>query len=198
MKKTAFSIFVLFLIGCGDNNSEKSHISNSDTIKKDMEEVKKDYEIKSMTDIKSDSAVCWGDSFKNLQLGISSKDNMVNIYLKNSGPDSVKVFSHVKADRIHLDPFVLFLKRKNVNENYKEIRLLGERARSAPVYLILKKDEVIVHNVDLLFWLHAGINGDNEITPGTYELKLEYEVSGELAGVWMGKLETGPIDIVIK
>ncbi|MCW3072920.1 MAG: hypothetical protein JWO44_2810 [Bacteroidetes bacterium] len=192
MKKIVFSPFILFLIACGSGRQEKENVSNTIT----NMDLKKDYEIKSIEAVNSVS-ISWSKPVKGLQLGVDAENNNVSIYLKNETPEPILVFSHVKADKIHLDPFIFFLKPKNTNEPYKEIQLHGARLKSSPIYLLLKK-EVLIHKVDLLFWSRTEINGNYEIKPGFYELKLKYEPKNNSQDSWIGNLEAGPIDIIIK
>jgi hypothetical protein len=195
MKRTLLYLLILSLLSCTRNHTETQDHSVLNTTQHNMKNQGDEYSIKNSTKVNSDSLICWGNILNGLRLGFSLSDNnIINIYLKNESLSQIHVFSHVKANEIHLDPFVFLIKPQNETGSYKQVFLVADRLRSAPVFLFLKKEEVLIHKVNLSYWLKKN---NVQIKSGPNDLKIQYTVNENSTDIWLGNLEAGPMIITL-
>jgi hypothetical protein len=142
------------------------------------------------------SAILWSPSSSGLRFGIGPGTNRrsVAMYLENTGKAQLDVMSHVAAQEKHLDWYTLQL--RDASGATRTLKLLGPRRESGPVKVALKPGARIEHAVDLAFWAERPINGGKPLVAGTYQVSATYSVpSGD--GRWTGKLDAGPLTLVI-
>lgn len=130
----------------------------------------------------------WGEPVAGLRLGIAARGGaVVELSLENTGEGDLAVLSHVAAaGEDHLDWFT-------VRVGARELRLLDERNRSAPVRATLAPGEAVSHTVDLAAWALRERNGARELSPGPATASYEVPATPD---TWSGHLESGQVDVV--
>lgn len=131
----------------------------------------------------------WGQPEGGLRLGVGGEHaRAVRIALENVGDAALEVLSHVEAGERHYDWFTLVL------DGRRELTLADDRNRSARVTVSLAAGESLEHEVDLTDWAARAVNGAAPLAPGTYALSARYAVA--VSGVWNGRLEAGPVELL--
>ena len=132
----------------------------------------------------------WGQPQGGLRLGIDGEHaSAARIALENVGDAPLEVLSHVEAGERHYDWFTLVL------DGVRELTLADDRNRSARVTVSLAAGESLEHTVELTDWAARAINGAAPLAPGTYAVSARYTVSAD--GVWNGRLEAGPVQLLV-
>ena len=142
-------------------------------------------------DTSSQSPIIWGNPLGGLRLGIGVHGSDIELQLQNVGPDPLEVLSHVQAQETHLDWFRLIL--RDSQGGTRELRLMDDRDKSAPVRVNLEPGASLRHAVSLTAWAQRSINGSQPIQPGSYQVSASYETPRG-STTWAGRLEAGPID----
>jgi hypothetical protein len=141
------------------------------------------------------ATVTWGAAVNGLSLGVSTNGPVMTLYLKNVGTSSLDVMSHVQAHEVHLDWYSIEL--KDGQGTARTLKLSDSRERSAPVKASLGPGETLEHSVAIVDWAARPVNGGAQLPPAEYSARATYVVSST-DGVWNGRLEAGPVTLVIK
>ena len=140
------------------------------------------------------SAITWGDAVGGLRLGVSTDTNVVRVHLENVGKEPLDVLSHVLANEVHLDWYLLHL--EDEKGQARLLRLWDDRDESGAVRVRLEPGARIKHDVDVVSWSARPINGEKTLAPGSYKVRASYNVQPG-RNTWTGRLEAGPVTLKV-
>ena len=128
-----------------------------------------------------------------LELGIAARGSDAELALRNGGPETLDVLSHVDAGERHYDPFTIELEN---DAGTRTLRFSDDRNEAARVIEHLAPGEEIVHVIDLQAWARRKPNGSKPLTAGTYLMSATYAVAGD-GSLWTGRLESKTVPVTI-
>ncbi len=108
----------------------------------------------------------------------------LHVEVKNAGDKAVEVTSHIATHETHFDPFRVVLywpgpsregcKGPHTGRRSRVISLTGARDKSAPVKVTLEPGKTFAHDIDIGAWAARDENKQKAITPGFYQVRVEY------------------------
>lgn len=138
----------------------------------------------------------WSEAQDGLRVGFVVEENEVILSVQNTHADDLSVYTYVNAGEWHYDFFTLHLVSESGEK--RAIVLMDTRNKSGSVPDTLKPGESIQHRINISDWAKRDFNGNIPIEPGTYDLKVVYEVDENAEGAWTGKLTTPSAKFIVK
>jgi hypothetical protein len=118
---------------------------------------------------------------------------VLSVTFANRGTAPVCVYTHVATYEEHFDWLTVTLTGAGAR---RDLQLVDDRDKSAPVSVLLGPGEQVTKASDLAAWAKRKINGGAPLTPGTWTANVIYDSTRE-SWVWSGKL-TASTTVAVK